>query len=401
MLPVFEGNNALLVLPGAVRGPGVVEEHLLHRRDHQPADRPGAGLPQGEGRQVASSWWAATTSSRRPPTRSSRPTRRPTASRSRARSTRRWATPTSPPSSTRSARRRRRGVQHPQRRLERRVLQGVHERRPDRRRRCRWSRCRSPRKRSPASARRTSTASRRPGTTTRRIDTPENKKFVAGTSRPSYGADQVTSDPMEAAYTSLYLWKNMVEKANSFDVPRRPGQRRRRDVRRAGGPGHHQRREPPHHQDRAASARSSADGLIYTIWESRRPDRARPVPQVLPLGQQPQRLSPWRSAGVIDRAEPESDCRLIRTGSHGSPGHPGVQRAEPRVDPAAGRARAGADVRSDGRHQHGARRVHHGRRLHRLRRQTVHRQRRRCRCSISLPSRSSSPACSACCWRSR
>ena len=41
------------VLPRAVRGPGVVEEHLLHRRHDQPADRARVGLPQGEGRQVA------------------------------------------------------------------------------------------------------------------------------------------------------------------------------------------------------------------------------------------------------------------------------------------------------------------------------------------------------------
>ena len=41
------GNNGAAVLPGAVRGPGGVAEHLLHRRDDQPADRPGDGLPQG------------------------------------------------------------------------------------------------------------------------------------------------------------------------------------------------------------------------------------------------------------------------------------------------------------------------------------------------------------------
>jgi urea transport system substrate-binding protein len=32
------------------------------------------------------------------------------------------------------------------------------------------------------------------------------------------GPSDVTSDPMEAAYTSLYLYKAMVEKAKSFDV---------------------------------------------------------------------------------------------------------------------------------------------------------------------------------------
>ena len=57
------------------------------------------------------------------------------------------------------ARRRRRGVQHLERRLQRGVLQGVHQRRADRGRRCRWSACRSPRRRSRASARATSRTS--------------------------------------------------------------------------------------------------------------------------------------------------------------------------------------------------------------------------------------------------
>jgi urea transport system substrate-binding protein len=50
------------------------------------------------------------------------------------------------------------------------------------------------------------------------LDTPTNQKFVAAF-KARYGDDRVTSDPMESAYTSLYLWKGMVEKANSFDVP--------------------------------------------------------------------------------------------------------------------------------------------------------------------------------------
>jgi urea transport system substrate-binding protein len=36
--------------------------------------------------------------------------------------------------------------------------------------------------------------------------------------KAKYGADKPTSDPMEAAYVSVYLWKAMVEKAQSFDV---------------------------------------------------------------------------------------------------------------------------------------------------------------------------------------
>ena len=53
MLPVFESNNSLLYYPVQYEGLESSQEHLLHRRHHQPADRPGAGLPEGEGRQVA------------------------------------------------------------------------------------------------------------------------------------------------------------------------------------------------------------------------------------------------------------------------------------------------------------------------------------------------------------
>ncbi|WP_281276652.1 MULTISPECIES: urea ABC transporter substrate-binding protein [Cellulomonas] len=49
------------------------------------------------------------------------------------------------------------------------------------------------------------------------VDSPANAEFVAAF-QAKYGADRPTSDPMEAAYTSLYLWKGMVEKAESFDV---------------------------------------------------------------------------------------------------------------------------------------------------------------------------------------
>ena len=49
------------------------------------------------------------------------------------------------------------------------------------------------------------------------VDSPANKRFVAAF-KAEYGADAVTSDPMEAAYTSLYLYKAMVEKAGTFEV---------------------------------------------------------------------------------------------------------------------------------------------------------------------------------------
>ena len=47
-------------------------------------------------------------------------------------------------------------------------------------------------------------------------DTPENKAFVEAYQK-AYGSDRVTSDPAEAAYDAVYLWKAAVEKAESFE----------------------------------------------------------------------------------------------------------------------------------------------------------------------------------------
>jgi urea transport system substrate-binding protein len=49
------------------------------------------------------------------------------------------------------------------------------------------------------------------------VESPENDTFIAAF-QDEYGADRPTSDPMEAAYTSMYLYKEMVEKAESFCV---------------------------------------------------------------------------------------------------------------------------------------------------------------------------------------
>ena len=49
------------------------------------------------------------------------------------------------------------------------------------------------------------------------VKNPANDKFIKAF-QAKYGASRPTSDPMEAAYTSLYLYKNMVEKAKSFCV---------------------------------------------------------------------------------------------------------------------------------------------------------------------------------------
>ena len=48
-------------------------------------------------------------------------------------------------------------------------------------------------------------------------DTPENAKFVAAY-KEKFGNNRVTSDPAEAAYDAVYLWKAAVEKAGSFEI---------------------------------------------------------------------------------------------------------------------------------------------------------------------------------------
>lgn len=48
------------------------------------------------------------------------------------------------------------------------------------------------------------------------VDSPANKKFVADY-KAAFPKDGKTSDPMEAAYASMYLYKAAVEKAGSFD----------------------------------------------------------------------------------------------------------------------------------------------------------------------------------------
>ena len=47
--------------------------------------------------------------------------------------------------------------------------------------------------------------------------TPENKKFVAAY-KAKYGANRVTDDPIEAGYIGVYLWALAVEKAQSTEV---------------------------------------------------------------------------------------------------------------------------------------------------------------------------------------
>lgn len=48
------------------------------------------------------------------------------------------------------------------------------------------------------------------------VDTPNSKKFVDAF-KAEYGNERVVNDPMEAAYTMVYLWKQAVEKAKTYE----------------------------------------------------------------------------------------------------------------------------------------------------------------------------------------
>jgi urea transport system substrate-binding protein len=101
------------------------------------------------------------------------------------------------------------------------------------------------------------------------IDTPVNAAFVKAF-KAKYGADRVTSDPMEAAYTSLFLWKAMVEKAKSFAPA---------DVKKAADGVSYDAPEGTvtvngenHHIAKTALiGKVGADGLIHTVWSSEKP----------------------------------------------------------------------------------------------------------------------------------
>ncbi|MEV2239270.1 urea ABC transporter substrate-binding protein [Micromonospora sp. NPDC049891] len=96
-----------------------------------------------------------------------------------------------------------------------------------------------------------------------------NEKFVAAY-KAKFGADKPTSDPMEAAYVSVYLWKAMVEKAGTFEVEK---------VREASDGITFEAPEglvtvdgaTQHIAKTARVGKVGADGLITEVWNSGQP----------------------------------------------------------------------------------------------------------------------------------
>jgi len=101
-----------------------------------------------------------------------------------------------------------------------------------------------------------------------------NTKFVKAY-QAEYGKDKPTSDPMEAAYISLYLWKEMVEKAGSFDVAKVKAASDGIELAAPEGKvtvdGASQ-----HVYKTARIGKVGADGLIEEVWNSGKPIKPDP-----------------------------------------------------------------------------------------------------------------------------
>ena len=105
-------------------------------------------------------------------------------------------------------------------------------------------------------------------------------------SRPKYGADRVTDDPIEAGYNAVYIWAAAAEKAGSFDVDKVKEAAKGLVLDTPEGTSRSTTRTSTSSR-RPASARSTPTGLIDEVWASDGPDQARPLPRRLQVGQGP------------------------------------------------------------------------------------------------------------------
>ncbi|BCJ45083.1 urea ABC transporter substrate-binding protein [Actinoplanes ianthinogenes] len=103
-----------------------------------------------------------------------------------------------------------------------------------------------------------------------------NEKFVKAY-KAKYGADKPTSDPMEAAYTSVYLWKAMVEKAGSFDVEKVKAAAAAGGITYDAPEGKVTVDGPTQHIFKTARiGKIGTDGLITEVWNSGEPIKPDP-----------------------------------------------------------------------------------------------------------------------------
>jgi urea transport system substrate-binding protein len=103
-----------------------------------------------------------------------------------------------------------------------------------------------------------------------------NDKFVKAY-KAKYGADKPTSDPMEAAYVSVYLWKAMVEKAGSFEVAKVKAAANAGGITFDAPEGTVTVDGPTQHVFKTARiGKIGEDGLITEVWSSGSPVKPDP-----------------------------------------------------------------------------------------------------------------------------
>ncbi|MET0423429.1 MAG: urea ABC transporter substrate-binding protein [Actinoplanes sp.] len=103
-----------------------------------------------------------------------------------------------------------------------------------------------------------------------------NDKFVKAY-KAKYGADKPTSDPMEAAYVSIYLWKAMVEKAGSFEIEKVKAASAAGGITFDAPEGKVTVDGPSQHVYKTARiGKIGDDGLIEEVWNSGEPIKPDP-----------------------------------------------------------------------------------------------------------------------------
>jgi urea transport system substrate-binding protein len=111
------------------------------------------------------------------------------------------------------------------------------------------------------------------------VESPENDKWVADF-KAEFGDDRVTNDPMEAAYIMVYLWKQAVEAAGTFDIPEVRAATYGQELAAPEGPvivntNHHLSKTV-----RLGEVRE--DGMFEIIWETAGPIEPQPWNQFVP-----------------------------------------------------------------------------------------------------------------------
>lgn len=108
------------------------------------------------------------------------------------------------------------------------------------------------------------------------IDSPTNSAFIKKY-QAKYGANQVTSDPMEAAYFGVLLWAQAVETAGSAQTEDIRGAIREQSLQAPEGIVYIDR-DTQHTWKSVRIGKIKPDGQFEIIWSSERPVRPLPYP---------------------------------------------------------------------------------------------------------------------------